>query len=741
MFGDLVRRHRLRLGLTQEGLAARTGLSPRTIRSVEAGHIRRPRPATVRLLADAFGLAGTDRDQFHSSVLPSDADLAPTPGTPAQLPTDLSTFAGRQDELTELLAVGPAGEARAVVVSAIDGMAGIGKTALAVHASHRLTERYPDGQLFVNLHGFTPDVTPVRPADALDRMLRALGASGEDIPPALEERAALFRSQLASRRMLILLDDAAGEDQVRPLLPGAPGCLVLITSRRRLTGLDDVRPLSLDVLPLPDAMALFTNVAGAQRLAGEPRGLVAEAVELCGRLPLAVRIAAARLRARPAWTLAYLVDRLRDQPGRIAELEVGQRSVATSFRLSHDQLPPGQQRVFRLLGRHPGTDFDGYAAAALAGTRVREVAGVLEELVDAHLLESHRPGRYRFHDLVRLFAAEQDERAAGPVDGEAAVARLLTHLLSTARRASDAIWPNRRLDGDTEFAEPEGWDRRTFAGPAEALAWLDAERANLVMVAGQVAGAPPATARFVVHLARTIMWYLTEGGYWSEWESLCTHAAAVAERLGDRSGQAMALAGLARLSHHRQDLPAAIAYLHRGLLLRREIGDRRGEGVCLCNLGIAYTELGDLGMAETCLTESLYRRREVGDPVGEAITRNSLANLYVHKGSYPEAYEHLRHSLRISRECGDPSGEAAALIAIGRVHAAVGRLDEAQESLDAGLSVCRETGNRDKAHEGLIARATVLRRLGRPAEADADLAAAAALDQGRGTLTLGQIPT
>jgi DNA-binding SARP family transcriptional activator len=694
--------------------------------------------AKQRLAAELGIEPGPELQQLELAVLRAKPHLGGTSGAPrqrtdprpAQLPTDLSTFAGRKAELAELLALRPGadpdGGSAAVVVTSIDGMAGIGKTTLAVHAAHRLAGRFPDGQLFVNLHGYTQDVAPVEPSDALDRMLRALGLTGDEIPHGLEERAALFRGRLADRQVLILLDNAASEAQVAPLLPGAPRCLVLITSRRSLTALDDARPLSLSVLPSADATALFTQAVGPQRLVDGSPGLVEELVELCGRLPLAIRIAAARLRARPAWTLAHLVDRLRDHRRRLDELEAGPRSVAAAVRLSLQHLPADQQRMFRLLGRHPGADFDAHAAAALAGTAARPAVRRLEDLVDDHLLQSHRPGRYRFHDLLRLFAAEQADRQ-DPAEEATPLHRLLSHYLSTARRASDAIWPNRRLDGDTAFVEPDGLDRLTFDGRADALTWLDTERANLIAVAGHVADAPPATARFVVHLARTVMWYLTEGGHWSEWESLCDHAISVAVRTDDLSGQAMALAGLARLSHHRHDLDKAVEYLHRALVLRQEIGDRRGEGVCLCNLGIAYTELGDLGAAERYLKESLDRRHEVGDTVGEAHTRLSLAGVCLRQGSHDDAYEHLRRALSISRACGDPSGESGALIAIGNVHAAAGRLEEARKSIDAGLSVCRAAGNRDKERDGLLARAAVLQRLDLHAEARADLERAATL--------------
>jgi DNA-binding SARP family transcriptional activator len=264
--------------------------------------------------------------RLHHQILAGHADLAapagPQPAVPRELPRDIASFTGRAAELEFLYGAAGAGDP-APVIAAIDGMAGVGKTTLAVHAAHLLAHRYADGQLFVDLRGFTRGGSPMDPADALDQMLRSLGVPGERIPHDPDARAALYRTLLAGRRVLILLDNVAEEAQVRPLLPGAPGCLTLITSRRRLAGLDDVRPLTLDVLPRQDAVALFARTAGEQRVSGEPPVLLGEIVELCGRLPLAIRIAAARLRVRPGWSPAHLADRMRDHQHRLGELEVG----------------------------------------------------------------------------------------------------------------------------------------------------------------------------------------------------------------------------------------------------------------------------------------------------------------------------------------------------------------------------------------------------------------------------------
>jgi DNA-binding SARP family transcriptional activator len=367
---------------------------------------------------------------------PTTGEVAsPTPETagrvvPRQLPADLTTFIGREKELDQLdaPASGADSPGSELVIAAIDGMGGIGKTALAVHAAHRLADRFPDGQLFIDLKGFTERQAPVEPAEALQRLLVALGVPGQQIPSELEDRAGLRRSALAGRRMLIVLDNAATAAQVTPLLPGAPGCLVMVTSRRRLAGLSaDTREVSLDMLPAADAVTLFTRVAGPDRTADEPDGLAAELVELCWRLPLAVSIAASLLRSHPAWTLADLIDRLRDGHQRLAELADGPRSVRVVLQASYQHLATDLQRFYRLLGLHPGPDIDAYAAGALAGTTPGQARRLLDRLLDERLLQEPAPGRYAFHDLVRGHATDTATTAEPEPARTAAVGRLLDY--------------------------------------------------------------------------------------------------------------------------------------------------------------------------------------------------------------------------------------------------------------------------------------------------------------------------
>ncbi len=398
--GALLRGWRERALLTQEQLAERACLNVRTVRRMESGALLRPRVTSMLLLAEALELNGADRATLNAAAhgRPGPAVAGPPPVTvPRQLPADVAALAGRDRELA---VVEGHRSAHTVPVVCVNGMAGIGKTALAVHAAHRLAPLYPDGQLFVDLRGHAPKA-PVEPGTALARVLRTLGVPDEHIPWHPDDRAALYRSVLAGRRVLIVLDDAAGEHQLLPLLPAGPGCLVIVTSRRRLTCHGDARGLSLDVLPVTAGIALFTRLAGLDRRA--PSDGLAEVVRRCGLLPLAIRIAAARLRARPAWGVRHLLDRLACD--RLAELADGPHSVAAALDRSYDRLPDEQRRVYRLLGSGGRAGFGADTAAALLDTSMPRARRLLDQLMDAHLLQETSPCWYRMHDLVHDHAA------------------------------------------------------------------------------------------------------------------------------------------------------------------------------------------------------------------------------------------------------------------------------------------------------------------------------------------------
>ncbi|MBN6054597.1 helix-turn-helix domain-containing protein, partial [Nonomuraea sp. RK-328] len=426
--GALLRGWRERALLTQEQLAEKAGLNVRTVRRLETGALLQPRARSILLLAKALELAPGERAALAAATreVPASARgvSASAPGLPSpsgrdepaavtvprQLPADVAALVGRERELAVLERHR---SANTVTVVSLDGMAGTGKTALAVHVAHRLAPRFPDGQLFVDLHGHAR-TAPVEPGEALGRVLRTLGVPGAHIPAHVDDRAALYRSVLADRQVLIVLDDAADEHQVHPLLPAGPDCRVIVTSRRRLTCPGET--LSLETLPVAKAVALFTRMAGRERVMEAPLNVLAEVVQRCGLLPLAIRIAAVRLRAHPAWSVRHLLDRLADD--RLAELKAGRHSVTAALDVSYGRLPPDQRRAYRLLGARTSADFGVDAAAAVLDTTELQARRLLDQLSDVHLLQEPAPSRYRLHDLVRDHASAVHAGGPGRREGE-----------------------------------------------------------------------------------------------------------------------------------------------------------------------------------------------------------------------------------------------------------------------------------------------------------------------------------
>jgi tetratricopeptide (TPR) repeat protein/transcriptional regulator with XRE-family HTH domain len=710
MFAEVVRAHRRRLGVTQEELADRTGLSVRSLRKIEGGRTAAPRTATVRLLADAFGLAGADRDRFCQAATGAAGDSVTNtvvPPPPRQLPAAPQMFTGRADELAE---VGRLDDASTLVITAIDGMAGVGKTGLAVHAAHRLADRYPGGQLFIDLHGYTPGMAPVEPAEALERVLRALGVAGQQIPVHLDERAALYRSRLADQRMLILLDNAATESQVAPLLPGAPGCLVLITSRRRLTGLDRTHTVSLDTLPLPDAVTLFLRTTGEQRLAGTSPELIAETVQLCGRLPLAIRIAAARLRSRPAWGVVDLMERLRDHGQRLRELEAGHRSVTAALDLSYQQLPSDLRRGYRLLGLHPGPHIDVYAAAALTDTTVGQARRLLDHLLDANLLQEAAPGRCVFHDLVSAHAAQV---ATAPVDADsarhAALSRLFDHFRYTASMAALAASP---FDRDRHPPAPDPTTPTpALRDPAQAAEWLDAELPNLLAAAHYAAdhGWPGHT----VHLSVALERHLRSRSRYREADALHRRALAVARAGADRSGEVDALVSLGFVHRMQGGHEAAAGHYVQALTIAQAAGDRTGEVDALIGLGWTHGPQGRHQLATDLFRRALEIASATGNRTGELNALNGLGPILWLQGRYDEAAEQCRSALHLARVTGNRTGEVAALIGLGDLHVLQEGYARAADHYSTALGISRTIGSRTGELTALRGLGHVHRKLGR----------------------------
>jgi DNA-binding SARP family transcriptional activator/tetratricopeptide (TPR) repeat protein len=671
-----------------------------------------------RRLADEFGIdPGTELQQLQLAILRNDRDLAADPAAPPssrlrpddamapevpvprQLPGDLSTFTGRDAELARLLTEAEPdadnadneGVPAAPVILVIEGMPGVGKTTLAVHAAHRLADRCADGQLFVDLHGFTQGVAPVEPADALDQMLRGMGVRGEQIPQDLDARAALYRTRLADRRMLVVLDNAVDEAQVSPLLPGSPGCLVLITSRRRLTGIDDAHSLSLDALPRKDALGLFTRITGEDHTSQ----VMVEIVELCGRLPLAIRIAAARLNARPSWTAADLADRLRDHRHRLSELDLGPRSITAAVDLSYRQLNTAQRRMFRLLSLHPGADIDAYAAAALADTTVRNATRLLDDLTDAHLQHEPTPGRFRFHDLLRAHAALAATDEDSEADRRAALTRLFDHYTHTASVATDIAHPHLAayLPRIPEPASPTP-DLR--AGPA---AWLDAELDNLLATASQAADHGWPT--YTLHLSATLRRHLHRRGRYTQVVDLLTRALGTARDLGHQLGELDALCGLGEVHKYQGRFEPAADCFDQALHIARRIGHQLGEFDALRGLGYIHRYQGRFEPAAGCFDQALHIARDIESDICELTALYSLGHLHRSQERLEAAAGCFDQALHIARRIGDRESEMIALHGLGVARRAQGRYGSATDCLKQALSLARETGNHNYQFEAL----------------------------------------
>jgi DNA-binding SARP family transcriptional activator/tetratricopeptide (TPR) repeat protein len=673
-------------------------------------------------LADELGTdPGPELQRVYADLLagpapkPATAEPATAPpqpsvqATPRQLPASPQFFTGR---LRELVAVEEIQDTSTVVISAIDGMAGIGKTALAVHAAHRLADRYPDGQLFIDLHGHTEGMEPVEPVHALDYLLRSLGVPGTQIPADPAERSALYRTRLADRRTLIVLDNAASEAQVQPLLPGTAGCLVLVTSRHRLAGLDRTSTLALDTLPIDDAVRLFIRTVGDDGLADQPPDLVAEVVELCDRLPLAIRIAAARLRSHSAWSLLDLVRRLRDQQHLLAELSAGHRSVAAALDLSYRHLGPDHRRAYRLLGLHPGPDVDLNATAALLGRSRIDAGRTVDQLLEAHLLHEPAAGRYRFHDLVRAHAAQVARDESRPAI-DAAVTRLLDYYRCTAARAMDAAYPfeiERRPTVPTAgTAEPDVSD------PARALDWLDTELHNVRACADHAAehGRP----EHVVHLSAILDRHLYTRGRYPEAETLHRQAAVAARTTGDRAAEADALTGLGGIHWVQGRYVEAAELFEKALRVARTAGHRAGEMAALTFLGRIHWAQGRPAASADLFSEALRIARATGRRAGELDALTGLGRVLVMQGRYNEAIGYYRDVLPTARVIGHRAAELYALTGLATIHLQHERYAEASEQFHEALMIARASGHQSGELSALTCLGHICRKQGMHAQA------------------------
>jgi tetratricopeptide (TPR) repeat protein len=655
---------------------------------------------------------------------------APQAAVPRQLPAVVPRFVGRASELATLTGIlnQPAAEA-AIVISAIAGTAGVGKTALAVRWAHQVADRFPDGQLYVDLRGYDPG-QPVIAASALARFLRDLGVPGSDIPAGEEELAARYRSLLAGRRMLILLDNAGSEEQVRPLLPATAGCTVVVTSRDALAGLvarDGARRVDLDLLPVADATALLHALIGA-RAAASPAAAKALA-ELSCRLPLALRVAAELAAARPATPMAELVAELADQQRRLDLLAAGSDSrtaVRAVFSWSIRHLDSAAARGFRLAGLHPGPDLDRFTTAALADCAPEQAGQLLDQLARAHLMQVVAPGRYGMHDLLRAYAREAAAAEDGPDGQRAALTRLFDHYLHTAAAAIESLFP---ADRRPRIPPPAG-PAPSLADPTSARAWLDAERAGLIAVAAHAAdhGWPGHATRLAVTLNR----YLDGGGHYPEAIAIHGCARSAARETGDVAAEAEAQNALGVAYLAQGALPRAKGHLQQALDLWGGAGDRTGEARAYLNLAIAEEQLGLGQQSVSYLRQALALFRETGDQIGEVRALNNLGVAELMQGRYHQATSHLEQALTLLRETGDRTGEAYALHNLGDIELRQGRYQQAASYLEQAMAVFRQTGDRPREAGTLNILGGVELRQGRHRQAASHLEQALALNRQTG---------
>jgi tetratricopeptide (TPR) repeat protein/transcriptional regulator with XRE-family HTH domain len=691
-FAGLLRGLRAEAGLTQEELAGAAGLSPRAVSDLERSVVTIPHRDTVRLLAEALHLSGPARAEFEAAArgrAGTNRAYAGVADATRTLPRDIASFTGRRRELAEL-ADSAAGSGGVVSIYAIGGMAGIGKTAFAVHAAHRLAERFPGGQVFLPLHGHTPGRRPVGSDDALASLLLTIGVPAVQVPADPEARMGLWRDQVAGRQLLLVLDDAADSEQVRPLLPGAGGSLVLVTSRRRLTALEDATAISLDTLPPEEAAGLLVRLAVRPGLSSADPA-VAEITRLCGYLPLAIGMLARQLHHHPAWTATGRAAELAAAVDRLELLATENVSVTAAFDLSYTDLDVDQQRLFRRLGLHPGAEADGYAAAALDGTSLAMARRGLEALYDQYLLTEPVPGRYRMHDLIREHARALAGRLDPDDDREQATAQLLDYYQDAAARAEALLAGIARTApapaaGTTPAAVP------VLAGREQALAWARAERASLLACLDQATAAGQ-YAR-VIALTAGLAGLLRHDGPWAE--AITRHATAVraARLLGDRLGQANALTSLGDVRRLTGDYPGAARDLEEALGIHRDLGDRLGQANALTDLGGVRVMTGDFPRGARDLEEALGIYRDLGSRSGQANALLNLGNIGIATDDYPAAARDLEAALGIHRDLGDRRGQANALYPLGQVRRLTGDYPGAARDLEEALGIHRDLGDR-----------------------------------------------
>jgi DNA-binding SARP family transcriptional activator/tetratricopeptide (TPR) repeat protein len=731
------------------------------------------------LLIDQLGTEpGPDLQRLHQQILTADPGLVltsvgpatPTAPVPHELPGDVAAFTGRKAELAELdqLLLRPAGqqgEAKptAAIISTVSGTAGVGKTALAVHWAHHAAREFPDGQLYVNLRGYDPD-QPMPATDALAGFLRSLGVPGKGVPPEETERAARYRSLLAGKRTLVVLDNAATVDQVRPLLPGHSACAVVVTSRDSLAGLiarDGAKRLDLDLLPLADAVALLRELIGG-RVDAETDAATALA-EQCVRLPLALRIAAELASTRPDVPLAELVAEVSDHQERLDLLSADSdphAAVRAVFSWSYNYLDEDAARAFRLVGLHPGADLDTYAIAALTDSTIDQARKRLGALIRGHLIQATAPGRYGTHDLLGAYARELAAQHEGEEATRTALAGLFDYYLSASAAATAILYPAKARRRPP--IPPTAATLPAMPSEADARAWLDRERVNLVAVVVHCAdrGWPSHATR----LARTLASYLLIGSHLAEAHTIYSYARQAARRSGDLAAEANALSGLggigimnghfrdaadcyrAAIEHYRQsadhaalavdlynlgvieihlhDPRSAAGYFREAIALHENTDDSGSKALALTSLAAAETELGSYDQAAEHLQQALPLHRDANDQRGEAYAITGIGDLYLHRGQLPQATAMYRQAMAIFRRIDFRGGVAMEISNLGDVSLRQGDYREAISHFRQALAIHRQTGYQHGETKALRNLAKALNAADQPSAARAELAKA-----------------
>ncbi|MFH8366129.1 ATP-binding protein [Streptomyces sp. NPDC018031] len=650
---------------------------------------------TRRLLADELGTEPRPAlTELQQRIQQSDARLAvPTgsgtarpgqgaaPVRPAQLPAGVADFTGRGTAVTELRGQLATARERSCAVVAVAGTGGIGKTALAVHVAHAARQDFPDGQLYADLRG--TGSSPADPQTVLSFFLRALGVPDTEIPDGPAERSALYRATLGRRRVLVLLDNARDAAQIRPLLPGSPGCAVLATSRNRMADLDGAHLVDLDVLRPDEAFGLFAQIVGEERAMLE-RAETMDTVGACGFLPLAIRIAASRLAARRTWSVSVLARKLADERRRLDELRAGDLAVKATFELGYGQLEPQQARAFRLLGLADGPDISLEAAAAVLGLDRTAAESLLDSLVGSSLLESAVPGRYRFHDLVRLYARACAELDEPPAQREAAASRLLDFYLATAAQVYALERPG---DRTVEHLAATRWPARAFGTPTEAVNWLFVEGDCLISCARR--GVTDGLLGRAADLLLVALDLAESGAKLLPYESAAREISEAAHAAGDAraEGRARSTLGVVCVFNGRFD--EARRELGRAIELGRLVGDPALASRPLSQLGIIAVYQGRHSDAEEHFAQALGAFRAMGDEAGEASALSNLARAKLNLGRTQAGVELAEQSLAIYRRLGGSLRLANGMYALGIALTRVGRADEAVTQLTEALDIFR----------------------------------------------------